>query len=54
MITKKNKDFLKLIGAIFALVVLAFAFMRAKKSSEAQKVPLAQAAQSEIKNLLTA
>jgi hypothetical protein len=54
MLSKKNKDLLKLAGAIFAAVVLAFAFMRAKKSSEVSKQPLTASLQSEVKNLLTA
>jgi hypothetical protein len=55
MLTKKNKDVVKLIGALFALVVVAFAFMRAKKKTDANpSTTLATNLQGEVKALLTA
>lgn len=54
MLTKKNKDLLKLVGAIFGVAVLAFAFMRAKKASADGKTTLADAAKTQVQALFTA
>lgn len=54
MLNAKNKKMLQLVGALFAGAVLVFAFLRAKKASEAAKVPVTKVFVEEVKSLLTA
>jgi len=54
MLNAKNKRMLTFFGALFGAAVLVFAFLRARKQSEATKTPISKTIQEELKTILTA